>query len=277
MQTTELCQLIPTMPNCPRCLSKPVKPSRLQATSRFWLGAGGWRLYLVVMLGLGIVMEAGAMAPLTEDRDKVLGLFHNWEEPGLLAALQDRSEKTRLTAMDRLKSRPTQNDVIIKHIVEWLNDRNTRINALDMISHEEYIQLAPRVAAFLEDSDVNVRYWAIHTLGQMGNSANPYVKKIADRLSNSDKTTRLEALYALANMGEAAHPYAEKIANRLSDSDEGIRAAALMVPANINEATHFSKEIADRLSDEDLKVRLRALNVLSSMGNAARAFGKKIA
>ena len=91
MQTTEPCQHNPAMPNRPRYLSKPMKPSRLQATSRFWLGAGGWRLCLVVMLGLGIVMEAGASICISLiHEDMELGFFHDWEEPGLLTALQDK-------------------------------------------------------------------------------------------------------------------------------------------------------------------------------------------
>ena len=43
------------------------------------------------MLGLGIVMEAGASICISLiHEDMELGFFHDWEEPGLLTALQDK-------------------------------------------------------------------------------------------------------------------------------------------------------------------------------------------
>jgi len=194
MQTTELCQLIPTMPNCPRCLSKPVKPSRLQATSRFWLGAGGWRLCLVVMLGLGVMIEAGASlydfaSPAQRkeinnfvkevnissesifqffETDEHLGFFHGWEEPGLLLALQDQSEKTQGEAINRLTLRPVpRNEDIIKHVIKGVDNEKTRMLAIKALitSSGEYPPLVPRVAALLEYPDVQVRREVLDAIG----------------------------------------------------------------------------------------------------------------
>ncbi len=241
MQATELCQAIPTMPNCPRCLSIPVKPSRLQATSRFWLGAGGWRLLLVVVLGLGIVMEAGA-GFAKYDPDKELGLIHKWEELGLLTVLEDRSKKTQLAAEGRLESRPTQNDAIIKLILEWLQKPETRLYALIVMGNfnEAYHPLAPRVAASLEDPDDLVRCAAIGALSIMGADAIPYAKQFADRLSDSNSQVRQTALYALGNMGEAARPYGKQIVGLLRDQSAQVRKIASEALRKISAQTNLA-------------------------------------
>ena len=246
MQTTELCQLIPTMPNRSYCLSKPVKLSRLQAAGRFWLGAGGWRLWLVVMLGLGVVMEAGAGFWVNSgcgvdyvEWENSLGAFRDWENMGMLAALQDISKNTRFAALSRLTLRPTQNVAILK-LIDGLSeglDENVRDAAKaarqnlnkqtnqqfqnakkpELLFEFSHFPLIKLIELLQSEHSSCILDEIINKLAQTDeNNRHLIISKIAELLDGNYESKE-DVSYLLGEIGEAAKAYAPKIAAHLSD------------------------------------------------------------
>ena len=181
MQIMEPCEHISSMLNRPRHLSKPTNPSRLQRMGRFLLGAGGCRLWLVLMaavLCLGTTIETGAgiiVKRIMFDENMKLGFFHSWEEPGLLAALQDKSKKTRLSTLDRLTFRPTRNEAIKNRIDNLIGDLDEDVRG----SAKEALR---NINEHADQLPTNVEYLP----SEIGDEANACLPKILALLSDED-------------------------------------------------------------------------------------------
>jgi hypothetical protein len=124
--------------------------------------------------------------------------IQSWQSEGVLAALQDPSDRVRPGAL------------------AWLSQR-----------HATGEPLARRVAGYLShDVPRNVRLSAIQALGGMGSDAGVVAPQIGELLKDSD--IRNDVATTLGQMGGAAAPVVAQVANLLDDPDPSVRAAAVV-------------------------------------------------
>jgi HEAT repeat protein len=128
-----------------------------------------------------------------------------------------------------------------------------------------------------------VRGTAALALGNLGDSAKPYVKDIIDFLKDekNDANVRGIAAGALGNVGDAAKPYVKDILDILKDGkiDATVRGPLAEVLSNLGDATKpYVKDILDILKDEKnaANVRIFAASALGNLGDSAKPYIKDI-
>ncbi|MEH1844000.1 MAG: HEAT repeat domain-containing protein [Nostoc sp.] len=133
------------------------------------------------------------------------------------------------------------------------------------------------IADILKDKtvDPNVRSSAAEALGNLGETAKPYVKDIADILKDKtvDPYVRSGAAEALGNLGETAKPYVKDIADILKDKtvESNVRSSAAVALRNLGEAAKpYVKDIADFFKDKTVDPNVRS-SAVSALGNLGEA------
>ncbi|MDZ7955985.1 HEAT repeat domain-containing protein, partial [Nostoc sp. DedQUE09] len=120
-------------------------------------------------------------------------------------------------------------------------------------------------------------------LGNLGETAKPYLKDIADILKDKtvDPSVRSGAAVALGNLGETAKPYLKDIVAILKDKtvDPSVRSGAAQALGNLGEtAKPYLKDIVAILKDKsvDPSVRSGAALALENFGETAKPYLKDI-
>ncbi|AFZ19069.1 HEAT repeat domain-containing protein [Allocoleopsis franciscana] len=209
-----------------------------------------------------------------------------WHINGIVAALDDSQDKVKGYAFDKLaqykpqdlKSALKKPEDIAGKTANILKNKNVNVSvrssaalALGNLgaSAQPYIK---DILNFLKDEQVNVyvRGSAAVALGNLGASAQPYIRDILNFLKDEQVNVyvRGSAAVALGNLGETAQPYHKDIADILKDkqADVYVRASAAVALGKLGKATQpYLKDILDFLKDEDVDVYFR--------GFAAQALG----
>ena len=136
-------------------------------------------------------------------------------------------------------------------------------------------QHAGAIVARLEDSDPDVRYRALTTLGELEPATlAQHADAVVARLEDDDWRVRIEALKTLGKLDPATlAQYASALVAMLEDDDADLRYVALETLGNLEPAAlaQHACAVVARLEDDDWHVGLAALETLGNLEPAALA------
>ncbi|MCB0114522.1 MAG: HEAT repeat domain-containing protein [Caldilineaceae bacterium] len=129
----------------------------------------------------------------------------------------------------------------------------------------------PALHAMVVASDVDIRWWAIRALAEVGNAAS--VRILVDALANDDADLRAVAAMSLGELHTtqpaAVNACLADLAARLADEDGQVRMAA--VTALIHCGDDAVPVLAAALADEQDGVRVHAARALHGIGSMKAA------
>ncbi|KAK3264330.1 hypothetical protein CYMTET_26923 [Cymbomonas tetramitiformis] len=123
------------------------------------------------------------------------------------------------------------------------------------------------VATLLQDDDMLVRWMAAETLSNMGATADKQAAKLLPCLKQSDSHLCRIAIEALGNMGEAGGEHAEDVAELSRHVEAGVRRSVAECLGKMG--THAAQHVGtveSLLKDEEKLVRWAATYALTKMG-----------
>ncbi|MGF2039619.1 MAG: HEAT repeat domain-containing protein [Nostoc sp. CmiVER01] len=219
----------------------------------------------------------------------------DWQINGISAALDDRYDKVKGYALDKLSEYELKDfktvfkkpEEIARKATNILKDEkvdsSVRSSAAVALGNfgQAAAQYIPDIANILKDEkvDSNVRSSAAVALGKFGQAAAQYIPDIANILKDEkvDSNVRGSAAVALGKFGQAAAQYIPDILNILKDKkvDSYVRGRAAEALGNLGQAAaQYIPDILNILKDEkvDSYVRGRAAEALGNLGQAAAQY-----
>jgi HEAT repeat protein len=128
---------------------------------------------------------------------------------------------------------------------------------------EREIQLLREEMDRLEDSEWNIRQFAIDALGKQNALPEDILHAIAGRLEDSEWNVRQSAIDALSNQNTLSEDILHAIAGRQEDSDGYVRQSAMDALSKQNTLLEdILHAIAGRLEDSKWNIRRSAINAL---------------
>ncbi|MEL6165241.1 MAG: hypothetical protein AAFR37_16320 [Cyanobacteria bacterium J06628_3] len=188
-----------------------------------------------------------------------------WQINGIVAALDDDYDEVKRYALSQLAQYQAQD---LKAVLKQPED------------------IAEKAGEILRNKSVDshIRSSAASALGNLGDTAEPYVKDILDLIKDEalESYIRDSAALALRNLGDAAKLYVKDIFYLTQDTtlDSYIRSSAVSALGNMGDAAKFYvKDIADILKDKsvDFNIRSSAAQALGNLRDAAKPYVKDIA
>ena len=146
--------------------------------------------------------------------------------------------------------------------VEAAPDKTAAITRLDVST----------LTSALEDSDADVRFYAVLDLADYAEKAAPAVAPLGKLLKDSRETTRSAAADTLGAIGPEAAPVASALGEALADSSPDVRRSAAVALGRIgSKANPAVDALGKAVLDFDEEVRLAAIDALGKIGPSARS------
>ena len=270
-----------------------------------WRGLGGWRCWMLgLLLWMGLAGLAGASFLERKD-DSAFGPLRDWEEPGMLAALQDKAGDTRMAALRRLTLRPTKNAELIRLAGGFLDNPESASwasLALKRLGTEAIQKFASKIVVLLNAEDKHTRFQAANALDSIGVKGQAYaalVKSIIEKdkpinlssfntpdnsaywLEVATKLSVLEikailkisadSVQTLGTTGRQSQALAEKVSYLLDDPDPVVCSKAMSALGNMGEnALAYVTKLTKLLNDQRPEVRINAVKTLIQLGRAEK-------
>ncbi|MBD1906451.1 HEAT repeat domain-containing protein [Trichocoleus sp. FACHB-832] len=183
-----------------------------------------------------------------------------WEIEGIVAALDDSHDIVKADAFRQLASYEPQD---LKAVVKKPED------------------IVRKAANILKDQkmDASVRSRAAEALGNLGETAKPYIPDLLNILKDQkvDASVRGSAAEAIGNLGETAKPYIPDLLNILKDQkvDASVRGSAAEAIGNLGEAAKpYIPDLLNILKDQkvDASVRGSAAQTIGNLGETAKPY-----
>ena len=238
---------------------------------------------------LAFILILSCSFPRINAQEKSKPKAEDWQLNGILAALDDPYPRVKGKAFEKVSEYDWQNESsetqenIAKKAADILTNENVDLNvrrnaavALGNLGEtaKPYVQ---DVVKILKDESVDswVRRVAAVVWGNLGEAAKPYIPDIVKILKdeNVDSNVRIDATVALGNLGEAAKPYIPDIVNILEDENvlPWVRSNAALALGNLGEAAKpYIPDIVNILKDENVPPWVRR-NAAVALGNLGEA------
>lgn len=204
-----------------------------------------------------------------------LGTIARSALPQVLNLLKDEHSEVRSAAKETLAQLGKPNRTAIPAIVALLEAENPQVRSaaidiLGRLSGTMIMGYIPEIKKRLTDSQADVRFAAIETLGQFGQVAQNAIPQIIERLTDKELYVRFAAVEALGELGTAVKPYIYQIQKLLKSDNLHIRYAAVKALGKLGPiAQQAIPQIEDLLNDKDSDVRFAAVEALGQLGEVA--------
>jgi HEAT repeat protein len=145
-------------------------------------------------------------------------------------------------------------------IARLLENREVRMEILNLLAAMSALECAPQIAALLEDSDPGLRSRCCEVLGILG--ARSCAQRIAGMTCDPSAEVRVKSCVALGRL--RARDHAAEVAALLRDPVPEVRRAALTEIPDLDEKRSHLHDAAGRLDDPVARVRISALSALAA-------------
>ncbi len=150
----------------------------------------------------------------------------------LIQALGASSPDTRWYAAYSLGEIGAESGPAVEALFKTLSDTEAEVRlaaaeALDKINPANRVTASSLMQTLADEHEnVEARFYAVKTLGDMGLAAQPAVGALTQALSDQDSDVRFFAADALGKIGEGLAPAVEPLIEKLSDPDYKLRQVA---------------------------------------------------